>query len=730
MAVSDHKIRRLLFKTLPVAAGLVLLLGALFLIADVKEGSDRFARHYVWVLVLTIAALVVMLVSIASRLIKLYRQVRREKPGARLTATMVRTFLVLTIPPALIVYLFSVQFLNETINGWFDVKVESALSDSIELGQRFLEMQTLQARNQVRQIADDIDMTPGNQLATQLLRRVSAAGPVELSVMDYRGRIFRTANIDPNELVPSRPNDFALLQATERGTYAAAEPAAGGSLQVRVLSLLPEQREGTNYLIQALYPLPQNFTELAGNIQSEYERFQRVDYLRDSLKQSFMLILSLVMMITILLTILAAMNAARRLVRPISDLAEATESVAGGDLERVIISKQQDELGFLIHSFNLMTTELKEASRQNKEANDLLQRQREYLRTVLSRLSAGVMSFDGEGRLITSNESSSKILDIPLQQLEGNTLDTISVRHPQIEPLAKRIQAAISLGESNWREELKLTREGSPLVLMCRGSLLPEHDSATAGLVVVFDDVTVLDQAQREAAWAEAARRMAHEVKNPLTPIRLSAERLQYKLAKKLDEKDQAMLQRATDTIVNQVDALKDLVDDFGDYAQDTATNVGLSQGLARLNLDALIREVAGMYTDPQRPDLIDLQLAAGAHPLTGNTGQLRQLLHNLIRNATEAVNGKADARIEIRSSITNEKLPANIVLTILDNGGGIEKSISERLFQPGTTSKPGGSGLGLVISHKIVTAHKGSIQLHNREHNGAVVEVRFPLEA
>ncbi|MBE9548483.1 MAG: HAMP domain-containing protein [Proteobacteria bacterium] len=730
MAVSDHKIRRLLFKTLPVAAGLVLLLGALFLIADVKEGSDRFARHYVWVLVLTIAALIVMLVSIASRLIKLYRQVRREKPGARLTATMVRTFLVLTIPPALIVYLFSVQFLNETINGWFDVKVESALSDSIELGQRFLEMQTLQARNQVRQIADDLDMTPGNQLATQLLRRVSAVGPVELSVMDYRGRIFRTANIDPNELVPSRPNDFALLQATERGTYAAAEPAAGDSLQVRVLSQLPDQREGTDYLIQALYPLPQNFTELAGNIQSEYERFQRVDYLRDSLKQSFMLILSLVMMIAILLTILAAMNAARRLVRPISDLAEATESVAGGDLERVIISKQQDELGFLIHSFNLMTTELKEASRQNNQAHDLLQRQREYLRTVLSRLSAGVMSFDGEGHLITSNESSSKILAMPLQQMEGSTLETISARHPQIKALAERILAAISLGESNWREELKLTREGSPLVLMCRGSLLPEHESATAGLVVVFDDVTVLDQAQREAAWAEAARRMAHEVKNPLTPIRLSAERLQYKLAKKLNEKDRDMLQRATDTIINQVDALKDLVDDFGDYAQDTATNVGLSQGLARLNLDALIREVAGMYTDPQRPDLINLQLAGGAHPLTGNTGQLRQFLHNLIRNATEAVNGKADARIEIRSSITSEQSPANIVLEILDNGSGINKSISERLFQPGTTSKPGGSGLGLVISHKIVTAHKGSIQLRNREHGGAVVEVRFPLEA
>ncbi len=735
MAVSDLKLRRLLFKTLPVIAALVLLLGALFLIADVKEGSDRFARHYVWVLVSTIAALVVMLASIASRLIKLYRQVRQEKPGARLTATMVRVFLVLTIPPALIVYLFSIQFLNETINGWFDVKVEAALSDSIELGQRFLDMQTLQARNQVRQLADDIDIKPGNQLATQLLRRVSAAGPVELSIMDYRGRAFRTANIDPNELVPSRPSDFALLQAGERGTFAAAEPAPNGSMQVRVLTQLPEQREGINYLIQALYPLPQNFTELAGNIQSEYERFQRVDYLRDSLKQSFILILTLVLMISILLTILAAMNAARRMVRPISELAEATESVAGGDLERVIVSKQHDELGFLIHSFNLMTTELKEASRQNEEARALLRRQREYLRTVLSRLSAGVLSFDGDGYLTTSNESSSTILGIPLHQFEGKSLAEISTQQALIKPLTTRIQTAIDLHESSWREELKLTREGSPLVLMCRGSLLPGYDDgepgsgSSAGLVVVFDDVTVLDQAQREAAWAEAARRMAHEVKNPLTPIRLSAERLQYKLANKLDEKDQAMLQRATDTIVNQVDALKDLVNDFGDYAQQTATNVGLSQGLAKLNLDALIREVAGMYADPERPQLLDLQLAGGAQPLSGNTGQLRQLLHNLIRNASDAVSGQANAKIEIHSEIDSSQTPNSLVLKILDNGHGLDQAISERLFQPGTTSKKDGSGLGLVISHKIVSQHKGSIQLRNREQGGAVVEVRFPLE-
>ena len=727
MAISHHKIRRLLTKTLPLVAVLVLLLSALFLIADVQDGSDRFARHYVLVLVLTIVALLVMLVSIGGRLWKLYRQVRTETPGARLSARMVRTFLILAIPPALIVYLFSWQFLNETIDGWFDVKVESALADSIELGQRFLDMQTLQARNQVRSLANEIDLTPGNQLATQLLRRVSAAGPVELSVMDKLGQVLRTANIDPNLLEHNRPGDFALLQANQSGTYAAAEPADDGRLQVRVLTQLPNSVGPSTHLLQAVYPLPADFISLADNIQAEYDRFQRVDYLRDSLKQSFILILSLVLMITVLLAILAGFNAARRMVRPISELAEATESVAGGDLDRVITARQHDELGFLVHSFNLMTAELKRAGRLNEESRALLQRQREYLQTVLSRLSAGVMSFDGDGRLITSNDSSSSILAAALTELEGCTLDEIAAREPLIKPLVERIQLAIANSEINWRDELKLSRDGRPLVLMCRGSQLPDYEDQPAGLVVVFDDVTVLDQAQREAAWAEAARRMAHEVKNPLTPIRLSAERLQYKLAKKLEAKDQAFLLQATDTIVNQVEALKKLVDDFGDYAQDTATNVGLGQGRGKLDLNALITEVAGMYGDSQHPDLVELQLSADNPLISGNSGQLRQLLHNLIRNALEAMDAQVDAKVVISSSIDTSKSPPEQLLKIIDNGSGLAAEMQDRLFQPGASTKANSSGLGLVISHKIVSSHQGSIKLYNNAAGGVTVEVRLP---
>ncbi len=727
MAISHNKIRRLLFKTLPLLAVLVLLLSALFLIADVKEGSDRFTRHYVLVLVLTIIALVVMLASIGGRLLKLYTQVRKETPGARLSARMVRTFLVLAIPPALIVYLFSLQFLNETIDGWFDIKVESALSDSIELGQRFLDMQTLHARNQVRRLAADIDLTPGNQLATQLLRRVSASGPTELSIMDQQGQVLRTANIDANLLEHNRPGDFALMQANETGTYAAAEPTADGRLQVMVLTQLPNSDGANPRLLQAIYPMPADFVSLADNIQSEYDRFQRVDYLRDSLKQSFILILSLVLLITVLLAILAGFNAARRMVRPISALAEATESVAGGDLDRVITARQHDELGFLVHSFNLMTAELKRAGRQNEESRALLQRQREYLQTVLSRLSAGVMSFDGSGHLITSNDSSGNILAVSLEDLEGCSLTEMVNQQPLIKPLIKRIEVAIENSEINWRDELKLSRDGRPLVLMCRGSRLPDYEGQPAGLVVVFDDVTVLDQAQREAAWAEAARRMAHEVKNPLTPIRLSAERLQYKLAKKLDEKDRDFLQRATDTIVNQVDALKELVDDFGDYAQDTATNVGLGQGHGKLDLSALIIEVAGMYNDPQRPDMMDLKLSTDNPLISCNSGQLRQLLHNLIRNALEAMDSQADAHLIISSQTDTSTNPPELLLKIIDNGAGLANEVRDSLFQPGVSTKANSSGLGLVISHRIVSGHKGSIQLIENAAGGVTVEVRLP---
>ena len=722
MAIRRSRIKKFFYRTLPVTAAVLLLFAALFLVSNAEQGSEQFDRLYLWVLLLTGLCLAVLLWAIAHRILSLYKQVKAEKPGARLSARLVRNFLFLTLPPALIVYMFSIEFLNETIDGWFDVQVESALTDSIELGRQFLDMRTLQVRNQMLRLAEDMSGLDQVSLVRQLSRRVSASGPVELAVLQTSGSVDAVVNIDPGEVNFNRPSDFALLQASQGGEYAAAEPYADDSLQIRILVGIPGQFADTSTrLLQALYPLPAEFTGLAANIQTEYNRYQTVAFLRDSLKNSFVMILSLVLLITVLLAILAAINAARRMVNPISKLATATEAVAAGDFERELTVETRDELGFLVHSFNLMTRALKQASSEAETSRELLQRERAYLETVLGRLSSGVLAFDQTSELITCNEAANKILDIPLTGLIGSELGNIARSHPFLMPLLQRTEIELDGQHAAWRQEVKLQKDDSILVLLCRGSALPGEPGEDGGHVVVFDDVTVLNEAQREAAWSEVARRLAHEVKNPLTPIRLSAERLRFKLMDRLEADDAAMLDRSTKTIMAQVDALKDLVNAFGDYAKEPALN---RQYLA---LDDLVTEVLELYKDIGQPNRVTLDLASRDSRILADPGRIRQLLHNLLQNAQEALEGKENPKIVLRTRTIETDNKRWVQMQVEDNGPGVNMDVIDQPFEPYLTTKQGGTGLGLAICRKIVQEHGGRIELDNIEPNGARASVIFP---
>ena len=391
--------RRLLFRTLPMAALLAALLVSLFLVSGVQQenGDTSLDDSYLWVLIVTVAALVILLWSIGYRLLRLVRNVRAGAPGARLAARWVRNFLALSMPPALIVFFFSAWFLSSTIDSWFDVRVEAALADSLELGQEFLDTRTLEVRNQLRETLDELSLLQedGEMLRQALLQRVRAAGPTELSLVETDGTLVATANINALTGLPERPGDFALVQALQQGEYAAAEPTADGGLQIRVMQLLPTAFPGGSpRVLQAIYPLPPNITTLAGSIEREYYRYQNVSYLRQSLKQSFLLILTLVLLLTILLAILAALNAARRMVSPLSSLSTATREVAAGDFGRKVAVGPRDEIGFLVDSFNQMTEALKSASQSAEESRAELQAQREFLETVLANLSSGVLTLD------------------------------------------------------------------------------------------------------------------------------------------------------------------------------------------------------------------------------------------------------------------------------------------------------------------------------------------------
>ena len=716
-----------LIRILPVAALVLTLLIALLLVSGVQQDlpgtlGALLEEGYLWVLVVAAVAVLVLLWTIASRLLGLVRKVKREEPGARLAARWVRNFLGLSIPPALIVYFFSAWFLSSTIDSWFDVEVEQALADSLALGQQFLDTRTLEVRNQLRETSNGLRelREEGDLLRRELLGRVRASGPLELTVMEPDGTLLATANINALTGLPERPGDFALLQAQERGEYAAAEPTAEGGLQIRVLNWLPPEFPGdTARILQAIYPLPPGITELASSIEQEYFRYQNVSYLRNSLKQSFLLILSLVLLLTILVAILAALNAARRMVAPLSRLSKATTEVAAGDFGQRVETGDRDEIGFLVNSFNEMTNALQQASQSAEQSRAQLQEQGDYLEAVLGNLSSGVLTLSGSGQILRANRACRNILGLPAELSgPGANMAEWVAQLPYLEPLADSIREQGESGRNTWQQEIRLQHENRTLVLLARGSQLMDQ-----GQVVVFDDVTVLNQAQREAAWAEAARRLAHEVKNPLTPIRLAAERLHMKLANKLDAADSALLDKTATTIVTQVEALRTLVDAFGDYAREPVLN------RESLQLNELINEVVMLYQQGDAQTEFGLALDPEAGEIKADGGRMRQLLHNLLRNAQEAA-GAEPARIEISTSVIDFGNESWLQCEIHDHGSGFPEAVLQRPFEPYVTHKPGGSGLGLAICRKIVSEHDGRITLHNHADGGGLVTILLPLQA
>ncbi|MGH8034869.1 MAG: sensor histidine kinase, partial [Lysobacterales bacterium] len=448
----------------------------------------------------------------------------------------------------------------------------------------------------------------------------------------------------------------------------------------------------------------------------------------------------------VLLAILAALTAARRMVAPLSRLSLATQRVAAGDFDPGVFSQAnatgegdfarghkagaEDEIGFLLSSFQDMTQALKAASLYAEQSRNELQAQGDYLETVLAKLSSGVLTVDAKENVLRANRACREFLGLPsltgADAAEVQTLDSLQAQGPWLQPFISAIRHQIRRGSPAWQQEIRIERERSRLVLLTRGSILypdgPEERNAGQGQVIVFDDVTVLNQAQREAAWSEVARRLAHEVKNPLTPIRLAAERLQMKLSGKLQGADAAMLARASATIIAQVEALRTLVDAFGDYASEPT----LSR--SPLQFDRLVAEVVALYQQGDAGSNFSLNLAGGPAGLLADSGRLRQLLHNLIRNAREAA-GSNPAQIRLGSEVITAENRPWLQFFIRDEGPGFPAAVLERPFEPYVTHKAGGSGLGLAICRKIVAEHDGRITLNNLPQGGAQVTVLLPLE-
>jgi nitrogen fixation/metabolism regulation signal transduction histidine kinase len=708
---------------LPMLVLFCILLVSLSLMSNATHNSERFGQLYSWLLLINAIGLMVLVGLIGSNLYWLVSQYRARAPGAKLTSRLVVTFVVLAVVPVAVVYYFSLQFLQRGIDSWFDVEIEQALGDALELSRGSLDVRLADLLKVTEKLASELgEMSPALMPIGLYDLRVRSSA-VELALFGSDGRIVASSSVEGTNIIPHRPPDQVMMSLEQGRSYVGLDPIGDAGLYVRTVVPVSSAKPGAELLtLQALYEVPERLSRLAENVENQTVRYRQLAYLRTFLKYSYMLTLSMVLVLSILSAVWAAFFSARRMVAPIAVLAEGTRSVADGDYSTRLPVTTEDELGFLVRSFNDMTRRLSRARDQARRSQQRVEGQRAYLETVLGSLSSGVLSISDSGELRTVNEAACQILGIGLSGQLGYTLADISQRFHFLEPLLSLVEARRTQQLLDWQEEVVLFDSSGRRVLMCRSAGLPVSEESAGGQVVVFDDVTDLIRAQRDAAWGEVARRLAHEIKNPLTPIQLSAERLRRKYLKSMEQGEAEVMDRATRTIIQQVETLKEMVNAFGDYARAPKLQ------LERVELYELLRDTAALYEGSTLH--IHLDLAEPPPVLKGDPGRLRQLFHNLFKNAMEAVRDQNDGSLLVRARWYLSAGDRFIDLAFEDSGSGFSEEVLERLFEPYVTTKTRGTGLGLAIVKKIVEEHNGQIRAHNSAAHHACIQIRFHAEA
>jgi len=706
--------------TIFAATGVGLVLVALFLLSRTAQNSADFDRLHNVILAINIAGVLVLFAFLVGNLSRLLREYRTHVPGAKLKARIVGMFVGLAVLPLLVVFYFSIQFINRGIDTWFNVEVEEGLENALRLSRAALEMQMRQHLSSTQQISQRLGDVNERQLIFELSMMRRESGAAEITIYGSNNRILATSSDSSSAGLPRPLAEEVLLQMQQNRPYVALDPE---SYEIRTAVLFSYRgRAEPSGVLQAHFPVTERLARMANSVDTSYTEYQQLVFLRGPLKSTFTLTLTVVLMLSLLSAIYGAFVLSRRLVAPIQDLVAGTRAVAEGDFDTRLPTPTRDEIGFLISSFNDMTQRLATARREASLSQALVEAERTNLEVILARLSTGVLALESDLRIRTANQASGAILGVDLENRAEEFLPDVAKGQPLLEQFVDVAQVHLSAGETEWREQIVLRGEVGRRVLSCACTTLPGDEKHAAGYVIVFDDITALLQAQRDAAWGEVARRLAHEIKNPLTPIQLSAERLRRKYLDSMSEEDAQILDRATHTIVQQVEAMKDMVNAFSDYARAPDIEIGV------FDMDKLVHEVVDLYRAQESGIEIVLTSDPTMPMIEADIGRVRQILHNLIRNATEALENTNDGRIDVHVCAAEFEGVDVVQIKVGDNGPGFREGSLNQVFDPYVTTKPKGTGLGLAIVKKLVEEHVGSIRADNNTDGGAVISIRLPI--
>lgn len=706
----------------------VLIVGAglgavmLFLLATAGANTEFFERKYRLLLVINIAFVLFLMVIVGFLLWRFRRRLKSGVFGSRLALRLMLIFSLMAILPGALVYAVSVQFLEKSIESWFDVKVDRALEGGLNLGHTMLE--NLLAELQKKAQATALILTESSNPPLLVLNELLLQSQVEeATLFNQDGKVIAFSSDSNSALFPDAPNAAAMRHIRIQKAYSAIESVPDKGLYLRVVSPVNVlSLEEDIRMLQLLQPVPRQLAKDAERVQAGYQDYQELSLSRQGLTRLYSVTLTLALLLSLFSALASASLLSERLSAPLGMLAEGTRAIAQGDYSRRHLVQSRDELGVLTESFNLMTQQLEEARAAAQHNQQAVESARAHLESILANLSSGVLVFDGQLVLSKANRSAEKILQVPLISLDGSIIEGCVGKEPRLDALVAEIREGFNSEELGvWQRQLTRSEDGHNQVLLLRGTRLPKLSGG--GGVVVFDDITNLLQVQRAVAWGEVARRLAHEIKNPLTPIQLSAERVQHKLINKLGEEDAKILRRSTETIVNQVEALKRMVNEFSQYARVPELE------LRQLDFNRLVREVLSLYetaslvSETSKHIQIRQELTEDLPAVKGDSAQLRQVLHNLLQNAQDALLDEPEPLIMVKT----EAVHGGVQLSVRDNGCGFSDEIKARVFEPYVTTKLKGTGLGLPIVKKIVEEHEGLIHIENVKPHGAQISIILP---